>query len=40
MGVGDFIANPKPFDAPYSQSDFIPDYIINPHPRFGALTKK
>jgi glutamate--cysteine ligase catalytic subunit len=38
MGVGDFIANPQPFLAPYSKSIFIPDYIINEHPRFAALT--
>lgn len=38
LGVGDFIDKPKPFAAPYSKSDFIPDYIINPHPRFAALT--
>jgi glutamate--cysteine ligase catalytic subunit len=37
MGVGDFIANPQPFEAPHSKSVFIPDYIINPHPRFAAL---
>lgn len=38
LGVGDFIKNPLPFAAPYSQSEFIPDSIINPHPRFAALT--
>ena len=27
MGVGDFIYNPQPFDAPHSLSDFLPDYI-------------
>lgn len=37
LGVGDFIVDPKPFAAPHSKSDFIPDYIINPHPRFAAL---
>jgi glutamate--cysteine ligase catalytic subunit len=37
MGVGDFIENPQPFSAPYSQSVFVPDYIVNPHPRFAAL---
>jgi len=36
--VGDFIHNPLPFEAPYSLSIFIPDSIINPHPRFAALT--
>ncbi len=39
MGVGDFIHNPLPFEAPHSMSEFIPDYIINPHPRFAALTR-
>jgi glutamate--cysteine ligase catalytic subunit len=38
MGCGDFIANPQPFSAPFSQSIYVPDYIINPHPRFAALT--
>ena len=38
MGTPDFIANPKEFAAPHSLSNFIPDYTINPHPRFAALT--
>jgi glutamate--cysteine ligase catalytic subunit len=38
LGVADFIHNPLPFEAPYSLSTFIPDSIINPHPRFAALT--
>ena len=38
LGVADFIVDPQPFAAPHSKSDFIPDYIINPHPRFAALT--
>ena len=38
LGVGDFIHNPNPFTSPYSHSNLIPDYIINPHPRFAALT--
>lgn len=37
LGVGDFIDNPRPFAAPYSNSAFIPDYVVNPHPRFAAL---
>lgn len=37
MGAGDFIDSSKPFSAPYSQSSYIPDHIINPHPRFAAL---
>ena len=36
--MGDFIHNPLPFEAPYSLSTLIPDNIINPHPRFAALT--
>lgn len=39
MGVGNFIAEPKPFETPHSQSVFVPDYVINPHPRFAALTR-
>lgn len=39
MGVGDFIDDPKPFEVPASQSDCVPDYVINPHPRFAALTR-
>jgi glutamate--cysteine ligase catalytic subunit len=37
--VGDFIHNPNPFAAPYSQSVYVPDDIINPHPRFAALVQ-
>lgn len=39
LGVGDFVKDPLPFAAPHSMSDFIPDSIINPHPRFAALTR-
>ena len=39
LGVGDYIDNPQPFDATHSKSIYIPDYIINPHPRFAALTR-
>lgn len=39
MGVGDFIKDPRPFDAPASESNCVPDYVINPHPRFAALTR-
>ena len=39
LGVGDFINDVQPFTAPYSQSVYIPDYVINPHPRFAALTQ-
>jgi glutamate--cysteine ligase catalytic subunit len=39
MGVGDFIENPQAFEAPASQSDCVPDYVINSYPRFAALTR-
>lgn len=39
LGVGDFIYNAAPFAAPYSQSIYVPDSIINPHPRFAALVQ-
>ena len=48
MGVGDFYVPPSVnSDAhssevkdpvPNSKSDFVPDCVINPHPRFGTLT--
>lgn len=38
MGTGDFVdLPPEGFQVPYSQSDFVPDFVINPHPRFAAL---
>lgn len=45
MGVGDFVAAPN--DAaggnhvrgPILNSAYLPDVIVNPHPRFGALAK-
>lgn len=37
MGVEDYIHNPGPFYAPYSQSCYLPDFVVNPHPRFAAL---
>ena len=39
LGTYDFIDNPQPFETPSSKSLFVPDYVINPHPRFGALTR-
>lgn len=39
MGTSDSIHNPQEFSAPHSQSIYVPDYIINPHPRFAALTE-
>lgn len=39
MGVKDFYYPPVEFSAPSSASIFVPDSVINPHPRFGALTR-
>ena len=39
LGVGDFIDDPQANTAEHSLSSFVPDYIINPHPRFAALTR-
>ena len=39
LGVGHFYDLDLPFEAPSSQSIYVPDFIINPHPRFGALTR-
>ena len=39
MGVGNFIHSPQEFSAPHSHSVFLPDYVVNPHPRFAALTR-
>ena len=39
LGTKDFIRDPKPFNSPHSKSIFVPDYIINPHPRFAALVE-
>ena len=39
LGVENCIFEPKAFEVPYSQSQYVPDYIINPHPRFAALTR-
>ena len=39
MGVGNFIDPEGPFEVPYSHSSCVPDSVINPHPRFGALTR-
>ena len=38
MGVGDFVHPSAPPGGEASQSEFIPDTCINPHPRFAALT--
>ena len=42
FGVGApeaFIHDALPFSAEFSASQYLPDYVINPHPRFGALTR-
>lgn len=39
LGVGDFIHMPTDLSVPFSQSSFVPDSVINPHPRFAALTQ-
>eukprot|EP00602_Paraphysomonas_sp_CaronLab_P001393 CAMPEP_0185025476 /NCGR_PEP_ID=MMETSP1103-20130426/8414_1 /TAXON_ID=36769 /ORGANISM="Paraphysomonas bandaiensis, Strain Caron Lab Isolate" /LENGTH=662 /DNA_ID=CAMNT_0027558679 /DNA_START=268 /DNA_END=2256 /DNA_ORIENTATION=- len=42
MGTTDFIhvgsGEQVELDAPHSRSDYVPDIVINPHPRFAALT--
>lgn len=38
MGVGEFVDPPGAFEVPHSHSDYVPDAVINPHPRFAALT--
>jgi len=38
LGVGTFTDPPLPPGGPVTESLFIPDGVINPHPRFAALT--
>jgi len=38
LGVGQFTEPPTAPNGPIARSLFIPDAVINPHPRFGALT--
>ena len=38
IGVGQFTEPPLPPGGPITNSLFVPDGAINPHPRFGALT--
>lgn len=38
FGVGDFTDPPTEPGGEYSQSSYVSDAVINPHPRFGALT--
>ena len=38
LGVGTFTEPPHPPGGPTAQSLFVPDALINPHPRFPALT--
>lgn len=39
LGCDDFCDPPAPTRGPIAESEFIPDECINPHPRFGALTR-
>jgi glutamate--cysteine ligase catalytic subunit len=39
LGTDNSIDNPKEFSSIESESLYNPDYIINPHPRFAALTR-
>lgn len=39
MGVADFVDPPHAPGGPIAKSLFVPDEIINPHPRFATLTK-
>lgn len=39
MGVGEFTDPPAPVNGPYASSKWVPDAVINPHPRFGTLTR-
>lgn len=38
FGVGSFTLPPHPPGGPVSESLYVPDAVINPHPRFGTLT--
>uniref|UniRef100_A0A7S1AJ05 Glutamate--cysteine ligase n=1 Tax=Noctiluca scintillans TaxID=2966 RepID=A0A7S1AJ05_NOCSC len=38
MGIEDFTHPPTAPGGPLTESDFVSDDIINPHPRFGTLT--
>lgn len=39
FGVGEFVHTDAPFSSPSSASVFVPDIVINPHPRFPTLTE-
>mmetsp|Transcript_12081 Transcript_12081/g.15670 ORF Transcript_12081/g.15670 Transcript_12081/m.15670 type:complete len:729 (+) Transcript_12081:98-2284(+) len=39
LGCEGFLAQPAPTGGPVSKSLFLPDSLINPHPRFGTLTR-
>jgi glutamate--cysteine ligase catalytic subunit len=39
LGTPDCIHDPLPFSAPYSEGAYLPDYVINSHPRFATLVR-
>lgn len=39
FGVGDFAHPSAEPGGPTTQSQYVPDTVINPHPRFAALTR-
>lgn len=39
LGVKGFLPEPYELHGPIAQSDYVPDCVINPHPRFGTLTQ-
>ena len=39
LGVGQFTEPAHAAGGPHADSLFVPDAVINPHPRFGALTR-
>mmetsp|Transcript_4851 Transcript_4851/g.15202 ORF Transcript_4851/g.15202 Transcript_4851/m.15202 type:complete len:777 (+) Transcript_4851:70-2400(+) len=39
LGVGDSAGPNLPLGGPFASSEMVPDDVINPHPRFGTLTR-
>jgi len=39
LGISNTISTNETFTAPFSTSQYVPDIVINPHPRFGALVR-